>query len=172
MRQIASLAAELQISGIALVALGVLGAGAAMASGVDPVRVLVPVAVGGVAAGLAQHLIGGRWIRVNALGAPRAPQDTPVEREQATLRRTLLTQVLIYLVVLAIFFVALSPTLAAVFGGVLAGVGVANLIAARWLGECERETSVTVLREVSSSPFASGRRPLYTLPRSDSTLAT
>ena len=36
----------------------------------------------------------------------------------------------------------------------------------------ERETGLALYRELGPSPFSSGRRPLYTRPRNDITLAT
>jgi hypothetical protein len=63
-----------------------------------------------------------------------------------------------------IILLTLSGGIGAVFGGVLAGIGIidlANLAALRRRQEAGREV---VFRELGGSPFAGGRRPLYTRP--------
>lgn len=171
MRPIASLHAELLSSGAILVAAGVAGLVAALVAGVSPARGLVVFAVAGVVVGLAQHFVGGRWMRSASRDAPPPAGGVRIEPRRRTIVRTLVLQGLVYIVILALLFL-LRASLAATFGGVLAGVGVANLIAARWIAGREAGAGTVVLREIATSPFGTGRRPLYTLPRKDATLAT
>ncbi len=78
------------------------------------------------------------------------------------MRRTIVAMALPMLAVLV--SIALSAGLAAVLGGVVAGLGIvdlANLTALRRRQAAGREV---VYRELGGSPFAGGRRPLYTRP--------
>lgn len=170
-RPAASLRTELVVSGALAAGIGVAGLIASIVAGVDPVRALVVFVVAGLVLGLLQHLVGGRWIRATAASAPPLPAEAATEPSGRTVRRLLITQGLTFLVVIVALFL-LRDAFGATFGGVLAGIGAANLVAARWLGEREDEARATVMREAVTSPFAGARRPLYTLPRSDSTLAT
>jgi hypothetical protein len=59
-----------------------------------------------------------------------------------------------------------------VLGGVVAAVGAVDLANRSWVQGQERRTGLAIYRELGRSPFSSGRRPLYTRPRNDITLAT
>jgi hypothetical protein len=66
----------------------------------------------------------------------------------------------------------IAPGLGVIVGGVVAAVGVIDLRNRAWAQDRERETGADLLRQLGRSPFATGRRPLYTLPRKASTLRT
>ena len=171
MRPVASLHAELVASSVALIVLGVAGVVAALVAGLSPVRGLIVFAVAAVVVGVAQHFVGGRWIKSAAKDAPPPRAGTRIEPRTRTIVRTLLLQGLVYLLLVGILFL-LRAVFGATFGGVLVGVGVANVLAARWVAARDTRSDTVLLREVTSSPFGGGRRPLYTLPRKDATLAT
>jgi uncharacterized membrane-anchored protein len=170
-RPIASLHAELLSSGAALVVVGLAGVVAALIAGLSPVRGLIVFAVAAVVVGLAQHFVGGRWMRSASADAPPPSSGTRIEPRRRTIIRTLVLQGIVYVLLVAILFL-LRPALGATIGGVLVGVGVANLLAVRWVGARDARTGSVLMREVASSPIGGGRRPLYTLPRRDATLAT
>lgn len=171
MRPVASLRLELAASGRTFAIAGLGGLAAAAAAGVDPGRAAIAFLVPGIVLGLIQHFVGTRWIRVAAGGAPKAPGGTEVEPSGTTLRRVVLLQGGA-MVVLLILLWALRPSFGATFGGVLAGVGLANLFAGVWVMRREQETGRGLYRETGGSPFSGGRRSIYTLPRKADTLAT
>ena len=67
---------------------------------------------------------------------------------------------------------AIAPGLGVIVGGVVAAVGLIDLRNRAWAQSREREDGTELLRELGRSPFATGRRPLYTRPRKASTLRT
>lgn len=166
-RPVARLRTELGITGVGQLAIGVAGLLVAMAYGdVSAARALVPfVVVVAVVGGLS--LYSTRWMRdaPRPPAAPRARVETPAD----TLRRSLVG---LALALVAVGLVgAAGPALAAVLGGVVAAVGGVDLLNRRWVDARERETGEEIYRELGRSPFSPGRRPLYTRPRNESTLA-
>jgi hypothetical protein len=166
-RPIARLVTELRITGVGQLAIGVAGLLVPIyASDVSPVRMIVPFVI-------VVLLIGGlslyntAWLRRDESqgAAPGARVESPSD----TLRRSLVS---LALAVVAVSVVgAFGPPLAAVLGGVVAGVGAVDLYNHRHTRAREARTGETVFRELGRSPFAAGRRPIYTRPRNDSTLA-
>ena len=59
---------------------------------------------------------------------------------------------------------ALGPGLAVVMGGVVAAVGAVDIRNFRWVRDRERAEGEAIFRERGASPFAGGKRPLYTRP--------
>ncbi len=105
-------------------------------------------------------LYNSRWL-------PRAPRPaasagTRVEEARLTVRRVLISLVL-PLIAVAVA-AALGPGLAVVMGGVVAGVGAVDIRNFRWVRERERAGDDLIFRELGGSPFAGGKRPLYTRP--------
>ena len=66
---------------------------------------------------------------------------------------------------------AAGAGLAAVLGGVVAAVGAVDLINHRHVRAREEADGEALYRELGGSPFAAGRRPIYTVPLNESTLA-
>jgi hypothetical protein len=167
-RPIARLATELLASGVGQIAVGLGGLMAAVLLVDAPAaRAIVPFVAAAAALG-GVSLLTTRWLR----GAEPGDADprTRVETTGLTVRRTAVTLVLAAGAVA--IAVLISPGLGAVFGGVVAGVGAVDLRNCAWVRRRERETGLAVYRELGPSPFSSGRRPLYTRPRNDITLAT
>jgi hypothetical protein len=169
-RPLARLATELMTSGVGYIVLGLAGLVGSLARGTSPGRALVPFVVVAAAMALVQTRAGFAWIRRNVEGADPAPAEADEEAGGRTVRRTA-TSLLIYLVAI-VAAVAVGRGLGAIVGGVAAGVGAIELVAARWVTGRERDEGVALLRETPSSPFGSGRRSIYTRPTSASTLAT
>ena len=167
-RPIARLATELRITGVGQLAIGVAGlVVAAYTADVPPARILVPfLIVLALIGGLSIH--NTRWLRSGATDG-EAP-GARVERASDTVRRSVVGLALA--VVAVALLGAFGPALAAVLGGVVAAVGLVDLYNHRWVRDREGRTGEALYRELGSSPFAPGRRPLYTRPRNDSTLAT
>ena len=167
MRPIARLGTELLVSGVGQVVIGLLGLLAGLLLIDEPVRALVAFAVAFVA------LAAVSCVHV-ALDAGRTPgrrrPGRAVEPSSQTVRRTAVALALA-LVVTGIA-AAIGGGLAAVLGGLVAGVGAVDLVNRAWVLGRERETGLALYRELGRSPFSSGRRPLYTRPRNDITLAT
>lgn len=160
MRPIARLDVELRASGTLSLAVGAAGLFAALGRGTDAARAVVAFLV--VTAILAAiSTVATRFLRSrDRLPAPA--QGVLVEPPSQTMRRTVVSMALPAVAVLA--SIALSAGLAAVLGGVLVGIGIvdlANLAALRRRQAAGREV---VYRELGGSPFAGGRRPLYTRP--------
>ena len=167
-RPVARLVTELGITGVGQLALGlaVLAVGLTAAD-ISPVRVLVPFAVVfALVVGLS--LYQSRWMRRSE--APPAGPAARLEDPSGTLRRSL---VAITPVVVAVAVCTLiAPGVGVVVGAVVAAVGLVDLRNRAWAQERERALGAELLRELGGSPFATGRRALYTRPRSESTLLT
>jgi hypothetical protein len=167
-RPIARLATELAVTGAGQVAVGVAGLAVGLATedaGVG--RALVPFAVAfAVVAAVSGY--ASRWLRdAEPAGAAAG---TRVETTALTVRRSLVGLVV---ALLAVGVAAvIGGGLAAVLGGVVAAVGAVDLANMRWVRRREAETGALIFRELGSSPFSGGRRPLYTRPTKDITLAT
>jgi hypothetical protein len=166
-RPIARLGTELLVSGVGQVAIGLAGLVAALLLADSGVRAVVPFAVAFLAlAGVSA--LTSRWLR-NAEPSDAEP-GARVETTALTVRRVSVT------LLLAAAAVAVAAVigggLAAVLGGVVAGVGAVDLVNRAWLAGRERRTGLGLYRELGPSPFSSGRRPLYTRPRKDITSAT
>jgi hypothetical protein len=167
-RPIARLGTELLVSGAGQVLIGAAGlvAGILLVDS-GPARAVVPFVVAALALAAVSALTS-RWLR--AAEASAADPATRVETTALTVRRTCVT---LGLAALAVAVAALlGGGLAAVLGGVVAGVGAVDLANRAWVRDRERRTGLALYRELGPSPFSSGRRPLYTRPRNDITLAT
>jgi len=169
-RPLAPLRTELAISGAGSLLVGLGGLAGALALGDEPARALVPFVVVAALMALVQYLSGFAWVRRTVGEAPRAPEGAPLETRGATLRRALIAMAVIAGAVAVTL--AYRSELAAIVGGVAAGVGAIDTIASRWVGSRELATGATMLRESAASPIAAGRRPVYTLPTRAKTLAT
>jgi hypothetical protein len=167
-RPIARLETELLVSGAGQLVIGVLGLVAGLVlSDSSAGRVLVPFVVSFLVLG-GVSLATSRWMRSAELDD--ADAATRVETAGLTVRRTVVT---LALSAAAIAVAAIiGPGLAAVLGGVVAAVGAVDLANRSWVQGQERRTGLAIYRELGRSPFSSGRRPLYTRPRNDITLAT
>lgn len=166
-RPIARLATELRTTGVGQLAIGIAGLLVPVyTSDVSPVRMLVPyVIVVVLIGGLSLH--NTSWLRRAEAVGP-AP-DARLESSSDTMRRSLVSLVLALVAVAVVG--ALGPPLAAVLGGVVTAVGAVDLYNHRAVRDREEATGEAVYRELGRSPFSPGRRPLYTRPLSDSTLA-
>jgi hypothetical protein len=167
-RPIARLATELLVAGAGQILIGIAGlvAGILLVDS-GPARAVVPFAVATVALAIVSGLTS-RWLRAAEPSA--ADPGTRVETTALTVRRTCVT---LALAALAVAVAALiGGGLAAVLGGVVAGVGAVDLANRACVRARERRTGLAIYRELGPSPFSSGRRPLYTRPRKDITLAT
>ena len=165
---VARLVTELSVTGVGQLALGlaVLAVGLTSAD-LDPERVLVPFAVVFVVmCGLSVYQ--SRWMRQ----APAPPVDPAARLEEPsdTTRRSLVG-ILPAIIAVSVCTI-IAPGLGVIVGGVVAAVGVIDLRNRAWAQDRERETGADLLRALGRSPFATGRRPLYTLPRKASTLRT
>ena len=158
-RPIARLALELRITGSFLVALGVACLLVAATVGIAPVRLIVPFAVAFVAVG-AFSLRNSRWLR--AAPRPAAVNGVRIEERSHTARRVLVSLVLPLIAVGVA--ASLGPGLAVVMGAIVAGVGAVDIRNFLWVRELERSEGDEIFRELGSSPFAGGKRPLYTRP--------
>jgi hypothetical protein len=163
---IARLATELRATGLAQAVIGVGGLVAALAVGASPGRALVPFAVA-FAVVSAVSAYASRWMRE---ARTPAAGDAPVEPSSQTLRRCGVGMAVALVAVVAA--VAFGEALGAVLGGVVAAAGAVDLRNLAWVRARERASGEAVFRELGSSPFSGGRRPLYTRPTNDSTLAT
>ena len=132
-----------------------------------PLRALVLFAVSTAVVGLTGALRGG-WI--DEAAAPAVPPGTPVEGRRDTVQRTLV--ILLPACALIAACLPLAVGLAALIAGVVAGTGIGDLAGARRARRREAAAATTLYRELGGHPFAGPRRPLYTRPRSASTLST
>jgi len=167
-RPIARLASELSVTGVGQLALGLAVLAVALSSSdIEPARAVVPFVVTFVALG-GLSIYQSRWLR----SAPTPPADPAarVEEPSLTTRRSLIG--LIPAVIAVAVATLVGPGLGVVLGGVVAGVGAIDLRNRAWVRERESAIGGELYRELGGSPFSSGKRPLYTLPRNDSTLAT
>jgi hypothetical protein len=169
-RRVARLETELTTSGTGYLVIGLVGLAGALARGVAPGRALVPFLVVGAVLAFVQYRFGFGWMRRLADDAGRPPKDVVEEPASATIRRVL-TSLLLIAAAVALAIAVVSGVTAAVVGGVAAGVGAVDIVAARWAHDWDHG-GTTLLREVGTSPFSGGRRPLYTRPSSARTLAT
>ena len=160
MRPIARLEDELRASGSLAVLVGLAGLVAALARGVEPGRGVVPFVVVAAVLG-AVSAVATRWLR-EGRGARPAPAEARVEPASQTVRRTLVALSLPVAAVAA--GTALAAGLGAVLGGVLAGIGAVDLVNLGWARRRRKESGQTLFRELGASPFAGGRRALYTRP--------
>jgi len=167
-RRLARLSSELRVSGLGQFALGL----ACLVVGVTSrdvawVRVTVPFIIT-----FAAMAVASLWISRSLRAAPSAdvPSGTRVEDASATTRRSFLKLLVgVFLVGLA---TSLGPVVAALFGGLLSGVGAVELRDYQWVLGRERESGRELLREVGRLPLAPGARTLYTLPMKPTTLRT
>lgn len=168
MRPIARLATELVVSGAGQLAAGIAGLVIALVTTDDGAgRAIVPFAVSFLLIG-AVSAYASRWLREAEPAG--AAEGARVEATALTVRRSLVG---LAVAILAVAVVALiGGGLAGVLGGVVAGVGAVDLANLSWVRRREAQTGTTIYRELGPSPFSSGRRPLYTRPRKDITLAT
>jgi hypothetical protein len=165
---VARLVQELGVTGAGQLAVGlaVLAVGLTSAD-LEPARALVPFAVVFlVVAGLSA--LQSRWMRE----APTPPVDpaATLEEPSHTTRRSVIGMLPAIAAVAVCAVVA--PGLGVVVGGVVAAVGLIDLRNRAWARRREREEGAELVRELGRSPFATGRRPLYTRPRKASTLRT
>lgn len=159
-RPIARLALELRFTGSGLLALGIACLVVAAASrDVAAARLAVPFVVAFVAVG-GFSLYNSRWLR--AAPRPAAAPGVRIEEARLTARRVLVS-LLLPLIAVGVA-AALGPGLAVVMGGVVAGVGAVDIRNFRWVRERERAEGGEIYRELGGSPFAGGKRALYTRP--------
>jgi hypothetical protein len=166
-RPIARLGTELLVAGAGQVVIGLAGLAAALLLADSAARAIVAFAVAVVALAVVSALTS-RWLR-GAEPAEAGP-SARVEPTGQTVRRTCVALALAAIAVAVAG--AIGGGLAAVLGGVVAGVGAVDLGNRAWVRARERRTGLALYRELGPSPFSSGRRPLYTRPRNDITLAT
>ena len=165
---VARLVTELSVTGVGQLALGlaVLAVGLTAAD-IEPARVLVPFAVVFlVMCGLSVYQT--RWLR--QAPAPPVDPDARLEEPSDTTRRSIIG-ILPAIVAVSVCTI-IAPTLGVIVAGVVAAVGVIDLRNRAWAQDREREEGSELLRELGRSPFATGKRPLYTRPRKASTLRT
>jgi hypothetical protein len=153
--------------GAAQAGLGGAGLIASMAVIDEPVRALVLFAVSAALVGGASVVRAG-WIA----RAPASPAPPGVGEESAadTRRRTVV--VAAPALVLMVAALVVGGGLGALVAGVIAGSGAGELRGARLTGRREAAEGLDLWRELGAHPFAGPRRPLYTRPRSASTLRT
>lgn len=165
---VARLELELRTTGIGQLAIGAAGLVVALAArDVSPAQGIVPFVVVLVVVGGLSHY-ATRWLRVGE--RPLASPSARVEARAHTMRRCAIGLGFALLAVAAA--TAVAGGLGAVLGGVVAAVGAVDLLNMRWVRAREEETGEQIVRELGRSPFSAGRRPLYTRPRNESTLAT
>jgi hypothetical protein len=169
MTLLARLRTELVVTGTGQVIMGVGGVAGALARGVHVGRALVPFAIGLlIALGVTAASFG--TIRKAAESAPAAPVDAEIEDGDRTARR--LSLPLLVVAGAVAISVGIAGALGALVGGVAAGIGIVELVAARWSVRYASRQGVELLREARVFLLATARRPIYTRPTSASTLAT
>lgn len=166
-RPIAPLRRELGLVGAAQLALGAAGLVASVVLIDEPLRAVLLFAVPAAVIGAAATLRAG-WI--SRAPAPAAPAGVALESAGDTLRRTLVTTA--PALVLLVAAVAVGGGLGALVAGVLAGSGSGELRGARLADRRSGPEGGDLWRELGAHPFSGPRRPLYTRPRSASTLRT
>jgi hypothetical protein len=170
MRPIARLRTELLASGLGQMLVGAFGLAIAFLDGADARDALVPFAAFAAALALFQLFSGFRFVQQGAAEAGAPAGDVTVERPTDTVRRTAVS---LGLPTIAVVLVGLvDGELTAWVAGVPFGVGVVDVATAGWVGRREKTTEERLYRELGRSPFASGRRRIYTVPRSAMTLDT
>jgi hypothetical protein len=168
MRPLASAETELLTSGLGSLLIGLAGLAAAIGRGTPPGRALVTFSVVAALLAVVQRRTGARWLTRAAELAPAMPDGARLEPERRTVARTGVSLAVMLGLVLAA--AVLGAGLAAPIGGVVFGVGAADLRTARWMRR-RRQDGQQVLREVGGW-VAGGRRPVYTRPLRASTLET
>lgn len=166
-RPVAPLVRELRSVGGGLLVVGVGGLAASVVLIDGPLRALLLFAVSGTALGVTGVLRGG-WI--DEAAAPAVPPGATVERRRDTVQRTVVISLPACVLIAACLPLAVG--LAALIAGVVAGTGIGDLAGARRARRREQGTASALYRELGGHPFAGPRRPLYTRPRSASTLST
>lgn len=170
MRPIARLTTELAASGLGQMLVGVFGLVIAFLDGADAAEALIPFAAFAAALVLFQAISGLRFVQQGAQSAGVPAPDATVERPTGTVRRVAVS---LGLPIIAVILVSLvDAELTAWVAGVPFGVGLVDLGTAGWVVRREQRTESRLYRELGRSPFASGRRPIYTVPRSAMTLDT
>lgn len=130
-------------------------------------RALILWAVTTLVVGAAQAARAG-WLASEP--APAVPAAARCERPGDTVRRTVV--VLVPAVALQVAALLVGAGLGAIVAGVLTGTALGELRGRALVRRREAGGDGELLRELGGQPFAGPRRPLYTRPRSDSTLAT
>ena len=165
---VARLVTELSVTGVGQLALGlaVLAVGLTSAD-LEPARVLVPFAIVFLVM-CALSVYQSRWLRQ----APAPPLDPAARLEEPsdTTRRSIIG-ILPAIVAVSVCTI-IAPALGVIVAGVVAAVGLIDLRNRAWAQDREREEGSELLRALGRSPFATGKRPLYTRPRKASTLRT
>jgi hypothetical protein len=159
MRALASLSSELQVTGVALPAIGLVGLVGGAATADTVVRAVVPFVLVAALLAAVQFFVGFRWYQRTIAAAAPAPEGSDYEPPADTRTRVLKT--LVIYVVLVGGAILTGRGLGAVIGGVVFGVGVIDLYTSRWLMRRDASEAQPVFRETSKGLFASGRRPLY-----------
>ncbi len=159
MRALASLSSELQVTGVALPAIGLAGVVGGAATSDTIVRAVLPFMFVAVLLAAVQFFVGFRWYQRTIAAAPAAPEESDYELSADTRTRVLKT--LVIYVVLVGGALLTGRGLGAVIGGVVFGVGVVDLYTSRWLDQRATNGAAPIFRETSKGLFASGRRPLY-----------
>jgi hypothetical protein len=159
-RPIARLDVELRASALLALSIAAAGLFGAFGRGADPARAIVGFAVAAILIGIVSH-VGTRFLRTGER-FPRAADGVLIEHPAQTMRRTIVGMVLPMLVVIVLL--AVSGGTGAVFGGVLAGIGIIDLANLAVLRRRQAAGREVVFRELGGSPFAGGRRPIYTRP--------
>ncbi|MGD9694526.1 MAG: hypothetical protein AB7V42_02565 [Thermoleophilia bacterium] len=168
MRPIAPLALELRTTGVGQLVIGAIGLVVALIrDDVAPARAIIPFVATFVALA-AVSSFSSKWLRSGETGP--ASEEARVEIRSETIRRCSISLLIGAAAVGA--GIAAGGGLSAVLGGVLCGVGLVDLLNLRSVRARERADGTEVFRELGASPFAGGRRPLYTRPRNASTLST
>lgn len=166
-RPIAPLRRELAYAGAAQAGLGAAGLVASMVVIDEPLRAVLLFSVAAAVIGGASALRAG-WI--TGAPAPPAPPGAHAESAADTLRRTVVVAVPALALVVA--SLAVGGGLGALVAGVVAGSGAGEIRGARLAERRGTAPEGELWRELGPHPFAAPRRPLYTRPRSASTLRT
>lgn len=166
-RPVAPLVRELHFAGGGLLVVGLGGLVSSLLLIDGPLRALLLFAVSGTTLGVTGALRCG-WI--DEVTAVAVPPGAALERRRDTVQRTAV--ILLPACVLIAACLPLAVGLAALIAGVVAGTGVGDLAGARRARRREQATGSVLYRELGGHPFAGPRRPLYTRPRSASTLST
>lgn len=166
-RPVAPLARELRNVGGGLLAVGAAGLAASLAVIDGPLRALLLFAVAAAVVSAAGVVRGG-WI--DEAAAPAVLPGATFERPRDTAQRTAV--IVLPACVLIGACLPVAAGLAALIAGVVAGTGVGDLAGVRRVRRREEASGAALYRELGGHPFAGPRRPLYTRPRSASTLST
>jgi hypothetical protein len=166
-RPIAPLVRELRLAGRAHLAIGVTGLAAALWTIDSPARAAILFAVAAVVIG------GAGWARSAWIpeAEARAPDPSAMRESRSDTRRRT-TVVAVPAAVLVGAALLIGGGLGALVAGVVAGTGVGELRGAHLARRRAEGCGAEIWRELGRHPFTGQRRPLYTLPRSASTLRT